>query len=313
MQARRAGKNPPRIARLGALLRRDKALILLALPGILFYGIFHYAPMYGVWMAFTNFNLSKSIIGSDFVGLMWFREFFSSYFFGRLVGNTLALSTLNLVIGFPVPILFALTLNEMRGSKFKRLVQTVSYLPHFISTVVVVGILFTTLSPTGGVVNTLIKSTGRNPINFMRMENWFRPLYIGTDIWQNFGWNSIIYLAALTAVDPGLYEAARIDGASRLRQVIHVSLPSILPTIIILLIMQMGRVMSVGYEKIILMYSPTVYGKADVISTYVYRRGIQKGEFSFGAAVGLFNNVINLILLITVNTAARKVSDISLW
>ena len=313
MQLQKTKKSQGRFARFGSLCRRDKALILLALPGLVYYIVFHYAPMYGVWMAFTDFNLSKSIIGSEFVGLMWFREFFGSYFFGRLIRNTLTLSLLNLLWGFPIPILFALALSEMRGRRFKRIVQTVSYLPHFISTVVVVGILFTTLSPNGGVVNTLIKATGHNAINFMSSESWFRPLYIGTDVWQSFGWNSIIYLAALTAIDPGLYEAARIDGASRFQQVIHVSLPSILPTIIILLIMQLGRMMSVGYEKIILMYSPAVYEKADVISTYVYRRGIQKGEFSFGAAVGLFNNVVNLILLVTVNTIARKTSDISLW
>lgn len=313
MQPQRAGKSQTRLARLVRLLCWDKALILLALPGLVYYVVFHYAPMYGIWMAFTDFNVSKSIIGSDFVGLMWFREFFNSFFFWRLLRNTLALSALNLLLGFPIPILFALALNEMRRPMFKRIVQTVSYLPHFISTVVVVGILYTTLSPSGGVVNTLIKGTGRNAVNFMSSEAWFRPLYIGTDVWQSFGWNSIIYLAALTAVDPGLYEAARIDGATRFQQVIHVSLPCILPTIVILLIMQLGRVMNVGYEKIILMYSPAVYEKADVISTYVYRRGIQKGEFSFGAAVGLFNNVVNLILLVTVNTVARRVSAISLW
>ena len=305
----------PKQAGAGALanLRRDYALALLMLPGLVYYVVFHYVPMYGVWMAFTDFNLSESILGSDFVGLKWFNEFFNSYFFWRLLGNTLALSVLNLLWGFPIPIIFALFLHEMRQPVYKRVVQTLSYLPHFISTVVVVGILTSVLSPNGGVVNTLIKACGGKPVDFMSSSAWFRPLYIGSDVWQSFGWNSIIYLAALTAVDPGLYEAARIDGANRFQQVVHVSLPCIMPTIIILLIMQLGRMMNVGYEKIILMYSPATYDKADVISTYVYRRGIQGGQYSFGAAVGLFNNVINLILLLTVNAVSRRVGEVSLW
>ena len=294
-------------------IKRDYQLVLLMLPGVAFYIIFHYVPMYGVWMAFTNFNMSKSILASEFVGLKWFNEFFSSFFFTRLLRNTLWLSVLNLLWGFPIPICFALILNEMRYPRYKKLVQTVSYLPHFISTVVVVGILSTVLSPNGGIVNTLIKRAGSKPVDFMGEVSWFRKLYVGSDVWQSFGWNSIIYLAALTGVDPGLYEAARIDGANRWQQTIHVSLPCILPTIVILLIMQLGRIMNVGYEKIILMYSPATYEVADVISTYVYRRGIVGGQYSFGAAVGLFNNVVNLILLFSVNTISRRLGDISLW
>ncbi len=294
-------------------LVRDRALIFLLLPGLAYYFIFHYVPMYGVWMAFTDFNLSKSILGSDFVGLKWFREFFHSFYFWRLLENTLTLSLLNLLWGFPLPIFFALILHEMRQHQVKKIVQTVSYLPHFISTVVIVGIMTSTLSPNGGIVNTLIKQAGGKPIDFMGSASWFRGLYIGSGIWQSFGWNSIIYLAALTAVDPGLYEAARIDGANRFEQILHVSIPCIMPTIIILLIMQLGRSMSVGYEKIILMYSPATYEKADVISTYVYRRGVTGGQYSFGAAVGLFNNVVNMVLLLTVNSISRRAGEVSLW
>lgn len=294
-------------------IRNDRALVFMMLPGLIFYIVFHYVPMYGVWMAFTKFNLSKPILASDFVGFKWFIEFFNSYFFWRLLRNTLVISLLNLVWGFPLPIFLALMLHEMKNQRVKRFVQTVSYLPHFISTVVIVGIMATALSPNGGIVNTLIENSGGKAINFMGSASWFRGLYVGSGVWASFGWNSIIYLAALTAVDPSLYEAARIDGANRFQQIIHVSLPCIMPTIVILLIMQLGRTMSVGYEKIILMYSPAIYEKADVISTYVYRRGITGGEYSFGAAVGLFNNVVNMALLLTVNAISRRVNEVSLW
>ncbi|MEG0743101.1 MAG: ABC transporter permease subunit [Clostridia bacterium] len=288
-------------------------LILLMLPGLLYYLFFHYAPMYGVLMAFKNYKGGTSIWGAPWVGFKWFREFFNSYYFGRLVSNTLIISLYNLIFSFPIPILFALALHEMRAKNFKRMVQTVSYLPHFISVVVIVGILKAMLSPTDGVINNLIRSSGGNAINFFGTASYFRPLYIGSDVWQSFGWNSIIYLAALTSVDPSLYEAARIDGANRWQQLWNVSVPCILPTVIILLIMQLGRTMSVGYEKIILMYEPATYEVADVISTYVYRRGILKGQFSFSTAVGLFNSLINLVLLVSVNALSRKVSDVSMW
>ncbi|MEG2951171.1 MAG: ABC transporter permease subunit [Clostridia bacterium] len=264
-------------------------------------------------MAFKNYKGGTSIWGAPWVGFKWFREFFNSYYFGRLVSNTLIISLYNLIFSFPIPILFALALHEMRAKNFKRMVQTVSYLPHFISVVVIVGILKAMLSPTDGVINNLIRSSGGNAINFFGTASYFRPLYIGSDVWQSFGWNSIIYLAALTSVDPSLYEAARIDGANRWQQLWNVSVPCILPTVIILLIMQLGRTMSVGYEKIILMYEPATYEVADVISTYVYRRGILKGQFSFSTAVGLFNSLINLVLLVSVNALSRKVSDVSMW
>ncbi len=293
---------------------QEKYLLLLLVPGLAYYIIFHYGPMYGIVIAFKNFKGgTSSIFVAPWVGLKWFQEFFGSYYFGRLLSNTLIISVYNLIFGFPIPILFALTLHEMRGHRFKRVVQTVSYLPHFISVVVIVGMMQTMLDANDGVVNHLIRSSGGNAINFFGTPKWFRPLYIGSGVWESFGWNSIIYLAALTSIDPALYEAARMDGANRWQQTVHVSLPGILPTLVILLIMQLGRTMSVGYEKIILMYTPATYDVADVISTYVYRRGIVNGQFSFATAVGLFNSVINMALLITVNTVSRRISDISLW
>lgn len=293
---------------------QEKYLLLLLVPGLAYYIIFHYGPMYGVIIAFKNFKGgTSSILSAPWVGLKWFNEFFGSYYFTRLLSNTLLISLYNLIFGFPIPILFALTLHEMRNRRYKRLVQTISYLPHFISVVVIVGMMQTILDANDGVVNHLIRSAGGNAINFMGTPKWFRPLYIGSGVWESFGWNSIIYLAALTNIDPALYEAARIDGANRWQQTVHVSLPGILPTLVILLIMQLGRTMSVGYEKIILMYTPATYDVADVISTYVYRRGIVSGQFSFATAVGLFNSVVNMVLLITVNTVSRRVSQISLW
>lgn len=294
-------------------LIQSKYLVLMMLPGLIYYIVFHYAPMYGLLMAFKNFKGGTSIWAAPWVGFSWFQEIFTSYYFPRLLKNTLMISVYNLVFSFPIPIVFALMLHEMRSKPFKRIVQTVSYLPHFISVVVVVGMMQTILSTTDGVVNNLIRQNGGNAVNFFGTSRWFRPLYIGSGIWQSFGWNSIIYLAALSTADPELYEAARMDGANRWQQTLHVSLPCILPTMIILLIMQLGRTMSVGYEKIILMYTPSTYEVADVISTYVYRRGIVGGQFSFASAMGLFNSVINMILLVSFNYMSRRLSEISLW
>jgi len=294
-------------------LWQDKAFVLLALPGIAFYIIFHYVPMYGVWMAFTNYNMSKPIILSDFVGIKWFEQFFNSYFCGRLIRNTLTISLKGLFFSFPIPILFAIILNEVRHTKFKRTVQTVSYLPHFISTVVAVGILKDIFSAPDGIINQLIVMLGGKEIHFFNKPQYFHGLYIGSGIWSSFGWGSILYIAAIAGIDPQLYEAATIDGANRPQQIWHVTIPGILPTVVMMLIMNVGSIMSVGYEKIILMYGPSTYETADVISTYVYRRGLVSGDYSFGAAIGLFNNVINLILLLLVNKISRKVADIALW
>lgn len=294
-------------------LSRDKYLWMLVLPGIIYYIIFSYTPMYGLVIAFKDFLPFKGIWDSPWVGFKWFEQFFDTYYFGRILTNTLLISLYSIVWGFPAPIIFALLLNEVQHKKFKRVSQTVSYLPHFISTVVIVGIVVNFLSPSAGIINNVIRALGGESINFMVEPEWFRTIYITSDIWQGIGWNSIIYLAALSGIDQELYEAATVDGASRLRKMWHITIPGILPTVVILLILRFGSVLNVGYEKIILMYNSQTYETADVIGSYVYRRGIAGGEYSFGTAVGLFQNVVNFMLIITFNRISRKVSEISLW
>ena len=250
-------------------LRRDRQLVFMLIPVVIFFAVFSYYPLYGILIAFKDYSISKGILGSPWAGLRYFRQFFLGPYFGRLLRNTVLISVYSLLWGFPVPIIFALLLNEFKDGKFKRLIQTVSYLPHFISLVVICGILIDIFSPQGGVVNALLYSLTGKRINFFGEPEWFRAMYVGSGVWQEFGWNSIIYLAAITGINPDLYEAARIDGAGRLRQIWHVTLPGIKPTILTLLILNLGNIMSVGYEKIILLYSPTTYETADVISTYV--------------------------------------------
>jgi putative aldouronate transport system permease protein len=244
---------------------------------------------------------------------MWFEQFFSSQFFWRLITNTLLLNFYNIIFSFPVPILLALLLNEIRHSWYKKAAQTISYLPHFVSTVVVVGMITNFLSPVGGIVNLMIEKLGGGSINFMIKPEWFRPLYIMSEVWQGAGWGSIIYLAALSGIDTQLYEASIVDGANKWKQLWHISIPGILPTIIIMLIMNLGHILSIGYEKIILMYNTSTYETADVINTYVYRRGIVSGEYSFGTAVGLFQSVINFVFIIAANRFSRKMTEVSLW
>jgi len=293
-------------------IKRDRYLLILATPVFLYYLIFHYFPMYGVIIAFKDYTPGLGIMGSPWVGIRWFKDFFNSIYFFRLLRNTILISLYGIIWGFPIPIIFALLLNEVRDGIFKRSIQTVSYLPHFISLVVVVGMIIE-LTSVDGIINQIIRRLGYAPIDFMNEPRWFRTIFIGSGIWQNFGWNSIIYLAALSSIDPQLYEAAKIDGAGRWQQMRYITLPSIMPTAIILLILNLGSLLSVGFEKIILMYNPRTYEVADVISTYVYRRGILGGEYSFGAAVGLFNSVANLILLIIVNKIAKQITEIGLW
>jgi len=291
-------------------LRRNRHIYLMLLPVVLYYLVFHYAPMWGAIIAFQDFNPVKGIFGSPWVGLQNFQDFFSSVFFGRLMFNTVAISVLEIVFGFPAPIILALLINELRGNPFRRLVQTVTYLPHFISVVVIVGMLFDFFAR-DGVANQLLSLS--DPIAFMQSPEWFRQLFVGSGIWQQVGWGSIVYLAAIATIDSALYEAAKVDGANRFRQIWHITIPGILPTIVILLILRLGSVMSVGYEKIILMYNPLTYETADVISTYVFRRGVLQADFSFSAAVGLFNSVINFALLIGANRLSRRLTGSGLW
>ena len=293
-------------------LYKEKTLWLLVLPGVIWYVLFCYGPMYGLIIAFKDFSPFKGILKSEWVGFLYFGQFFESQFFGRLIVNTLMLNIYNILFSFPVPILLAICLNEVRHLPYKKVAQTICYLPHFVSTVVIVGILVNFLSPTG-LINSIISAFGGETINFLIKPEWFRTLYVASGVWQSAGWGSIIYLAALSGIDPSLNEAASVDGANRVQQIFHISIPSILPTIIIMLILNLGSILSVGYEKIILMYNTATYETADVINTYVYRRGIINGEYGFGTAVGLFQSVINFIFIVMANKISRKVSEISLW
>lgn len=294
-------------------IRRDRMLLLMVLPVVIHYLIFIYYPMYGNIIAFKNYSPVLGIHGSEWVGFRYFTQFFNSPYFGRVVRNTLLISLYSILWGFPIPILFALMTNDLRTKWFKRFVQAVSYIPYFLSTVVICGMLFKFLSPSSGIVNTIIKALGGKAIHFLLMPEWFRTVFIASGIWQGFGWQSIIYLAALTSINPELYEAAHVDGAGKLRQAFHVSIPCIMPTIIVTFILQIGALMSVGYEKVILLYNPNTMGVGDVISSYVYRTGLVESNYSFGAAVGIFNSVINFTLVIVANQLSKRFTETSLW
>ena len=284
----------------------------MVFPAILFYVIFHYLPMGGLIMAFQNFKPKLGLFKSPFVGLQNFTDFFSSIYFERTVTNTLAISILELVISFPITILFALLLNEIGNQKFKRTVQTVSYMPHFISMVVVAGLILDFCDSKGAVAQLVGIFSGEVQ-NLLSRPDYWRPVYIISGLWKELGFGSIIYLAALAGVDQQLYEAAAIDGAGRLKQTLHVTLPGISPTIIIMLILKIGQMMAVGYEKTILLYNPQVYETADIISSYVYRKGLLEFNYGYSTAVGMFNSVINFVLLVTANTVSKKISETSLF
>jgi len=295
------------------VLNRDKYLILLVLPAIIFYAVFQYGPMYGLLIAFKNYSAGLGILNSPWVGFKWFENFFNSIFFFRILRNTLLISIYYLLWSFPINVIFALLLNEVVNPRFKKIVQTSSYLPHFISVIVASSMVIQFTSLGDGIINRFIEFFGGESVNFLNEAKWFRTVYIVSGIWQHFGWNSIIFLAAITGIDQQLYEAATIDGAGRFRKIVSVTLPCIIPTVIILFILEVGNLMDVGYERIILLYNPMTYETSDVISTYIYRYGIAQSQYSLGAAVGLFNSVINFIILITFNTFSRRVSEISLW
>lgn len=292
--------------------KKYKYLYLMVLPVLIYYIIFHYAPLYGATIAFKNFSPGKGIMGSPWVGFKHFEAFLSSVYFWRVFSNTLMINILELLFGFPAPILLALLLNEIRNSAFKRTIQTVTYMPHFISLVVVCGMIVDFTS-SEGVFNSIITALGGEKVLFLQKPEYFRTIYVASGIWQQIGWGSIIYLAALSSIDPSLYEAAYMDGAGRLRQLWHVTLPGIAPTIVILLILNLGKMMNVGFEKIILLYNPATYETADVISSFVYRRGLRESNWSFGSAVGLLNSVINLVLITASNKISRKLNETSLW
>ncbi|MDD1501514.1 MULTISPECIES: sugar ABC transporter permease [Lysinibacillus] len=293
-------------------IRKNWELYLLLVPVILYFLIFHYYPLYGLQIAFKDFIATKGITGSPWVGFKHFERFFDSYYFGRLIKNTIGIGVFTLLVSFPVPIIIALLLNEVKSLRFKKFVQTIIYAPHFLSTVVVVGMLLLFLK-SDGMINQVIMLFGGTPIDFISEPAWFKSIYVLSDVWQTMGWSSIIYIAALSAVDPAQHEAAMMDGASKFQRIIHINIPAIMPTIVILFILNVGSVMAIGFEKVFLLQNDLNMSTSDVISTFVYRSGILEAQYSFSAAVGLFNSIINFILLIMVNQIAKKVSDTSLW
>lgn len=293
--------------------KKNKAIYWMALPVVLYFLLFKYVPMYGAMIAFKDFTVGQGIWGSDWVGFKHFSDFFNSYYFWRILGNTLILSLYQLLFGFPAPILLALLLNELKSEIFKRSVQTISYIPHFISIVVICGMVVD-FSARDGLFNTIIEFFGGQSSALLSEPGNFRTIYTASSVWQELGFSTIIYLAALSAINPELFDAAKVDGASRIRQVWHITLPGIIPMIVILLILRIGGLMEIGFEKIILLYNPNVYETADVISTFVYRKGISEStQFSYTTAVGLFQSVVNFILLLSANRLSKALSDNKLF
>lgn len=284
----------------------------MMIPVIAYYFIFHYAPMYGAVIAFKEYSPARGILGSEWVGFAHFNDFFTSYYFWRILKNTVIISLLTLCFEFPTPIILALLINEVRNQVFKRTVQTITYMPYFISLVVICGMI-KDFTNAGGIINNLFTYLGYDGNAMLQKPELFRPIYVLSEIWQRIGWESIIYIAALMSIDPEQYEAARMDGANRLQQMWYITLPGILPVIVIMFILRMGNLLNVGFEKIILLYNPAIYETADVISSFVYRKGLLEFGWSYSSAVGLFNSVINLMLLIAANYISRKVNDTSLW
>lgn len=294
-------------------LRRHWQLYLVMLPALLYFFVFRYIPMANAVIAFKDYSVVKGIWGSDWAGLKHFELFFNNPVFWTLLKNTLGLSLYALIVGFPIPILLAIALNEIGDSFFKRLVQMVTYAPYFISTVVIVSMIMLLLAPRLGVINLGLQAMGLPAINFLGRPDLFSSIYVWSGVWQNSGYAAIVYLAALSGVDPALYEAARVDGASRLQKIFNIDLPGIMPVAIILLILNVGSLLAIGFEKAYLLQNPLNLSTSEIIATYVYKIGLLNANFSFATAVGLFNSVINMILLVTVNAYVKRVSDMSLW
>ena len=293
--------------------KKNKYLLIMMLPVLTYYAIFNYAPMYGALIAFKNYAPRLGMSGSPWVGFRNFEKFLTNYSFWNVFRNTITISFGSIIFGFPAPIILALLLNEVRHSYYKRTVQTITYMPHFISIMVICGMLVDFCSSNGVITQIVSFISGTESRNLLTRPELFKTIYISSGIWQEVGFSSIIYLSALSRIDAELYEASGIDGASRWQQMVHITLPGLMSTIIILFILRIGRLMGVGYEKILLLYNPSTYETADVISTFVYRRGLLNMEYGFGSAVGLFNSVINMTMLITFNKISRKVADQGLW
>ncbi|MPQ44418.1 ABC transporter permease [Clostridium tarantellae] len=288
-------------------------LYVFLIPTLIYFILFCYGPMYGVQLAFKEYNASLGIAGSQWVGFDNFMRFFDSYQFKQLLVNTLTISIYQLIVSFPIPIILALALNQVKNSKFKKIVQTVTYAPHFISIVVLVGMLNIFFSTRGGLINEIVQLFGGEPILFLGEEQYFRHMYVWSGVWQSMGWNAIIYLAALSGVSPELHEAAIVDGANKIKRIWHIDIPAILPTIVILLILNCGQLMSVGFEKAFLMQNSLNIGVSEIIPTYVYKMGLLNAQYSFSTAVGLFNSVINCTLLVIVNKISKKIGQTGIW
>ena len=288
-------------------------LYVLMLPAIIYTLLFCYKPMYGILIAFQNFSIKKGIWGSEWVGLDNFERLFNSYWFPIILKNTFTLSALGLVIGFPMPIILALMLNELKNQKYRTFVQTVSYLPHFISTVVMCGIITMFLSPSNGVINQIISLLGGEKLGFMQKPEWFKWIYELSGIWQGAGWSSIVYFAALSSVDNALLEAADVDGASRLQKIWYINLPEIVPTIVVMFVLRCGQILSIGYEKVYLLQNDMNLVGSEIISTYVYKVGLEQSDFAFSTAVGLFNTVVNCVILCSANALSKKITKSGLF
>lgn len=300
-------------ANIKKIVYRDRYLFLMFAPIFIYYIVFHYLPMTGAIIAFKDYKPGRGIYNGEWVGLKWFIQYFKSPYAFRTIRNTILISFYQIAIGFPIPILFAVCVTEIKQMAFRRVVQTVSYLPHFISTVVLVGMMKQMFTMNNGIVNKFVVLFGGDIINFLNDPAWFRTMYVGSGIWQSFGFSSIIYIAAITGIDPTLYEAGKIDGITKFKEAWYITLPMISQTVVTLFILRLGNILSVGFEKVFLMYSPAVYETADVISTYVYRKGIESTTYSFASAVGLFNSVVNFMFVFIANQISRKLTDSSLW
>ena len=296
------------------IMWKDRMFYLLLLPGITYFLLFHYQPMYGATIAFRDFSPMKGILGSEWVGFKNFLEFFTHPSFYTVTSNTVIISFYKLLFGFPAPIILALLLNEVKNTSFKRSIQTITYLPHFMSWVVIAGLISFILSPTTGIVNHIIQLFGFDTIYFMASPKYFRGILVLTDIWKEMGWGSIVYLAALSGISSELYESAMVDGAGRWKQTIYITIPELSSTIVVMLILRMGTIMNAGFDQVYTMYNPAVYSVSDILDTFVYRMGLESAEYSFATAVGLFKSFISFVLVLFTNFVAKKLdSDQGLW
>ena len=312
-EAQRTRIEDGQLVRLIDHFKREWQIYAMLLPTIVWFLVFLYKPMYGLQIAFKDYSIFRGVAGSPWVGLEHFETLFSNDQFLRAIGNTIKISALNLLFGFPAPIILALMFNEILHASYKRTAQTIVYLPHFISSVIIAGIVITAFSPTAGIVNTIMGWFGLDPIYFLTQPEWFRPIFVGTGIWQEAGFGSIVFLAAIAGVNPSLYESAMVDGANRWQMMWKITIPSILPTILIMLIIRIGNVMEVSFELVILLYQPATYETADVVNTWIYRQGLQSGQYDLAAAGGLFNAVVAFVLVMTANALSRHFSRTPLW